>query len=78
MLKKSVEWYLTHDYKFYTGDKDKEKYLLQSNGLTGMIADAEKNRSKYEPEWIKLQQESEKNFDESLKQIDEALKKNKQ
>ncbi|MCO5948998.1 hypothetical protein [Mucilaginibacter flavidus] len=73
IVKKSIDWYSSHEYKFYVDSKSKEKYLSTAKDLNEMMANLEKNKDKYGETWAKERQDSEKNFDDRLKELDKQL-----
>lgn len=62
ILKSSAEYYSVNNFKYYSKEKDVEKFELVSNNLLKQISDLQKNRKKYEKEWRKETEEMKELF----------------
>jgi hypothetical protein len=75
VLKKSGDWFLNHDYTYFSKSNDTMGFLLVFDGNTKSIADLEKNKKKYTNEWKIQRLVIEQNFDKEIKEIDSELNK---
>lgn len=69
LLQKSVDWYLQHDYQFYSRKKDSIKYTELADKLTKQIADIQNNKTTYQETWTQQRQERINDMDIILGEI---------
>jgi len=75
ILNESLDWYVKNDYRFFSKNKNLEKYDFQATGMRKLITDMEKNKEKYQKQWADEREVEEKSTASELNKIDQELKK---
>ena len=60
ILNSTIEYMKSNDYKFYSKEKDLEKYNLQLKNASTVVEDLKTKKNKYKKEWKKERKELEK------------------
>jgi hypothetical protein len=74
ILESTIKYNQTNDYKFYSKEKDVEKYNIQVRKSTEMLEDMKFNKKKYSKDWKKERKQMEKIIDDAIKENKEAEK----
>lgn len=74
VLKASQDWYVGHDYTFFSKANNPEKYLAQAANLEKLIDELEKNKQEKQLEWNEDRISYVKGIDKNIHAIDSILK----
>ena len=72
-----MNYYRDKDYKYFSRNKNVQRYDILVTQMYEVIVDIEKNKSKYAGEWAEERKDLEKNIDALLEQGKTPKKGNK-